>query len=182
MNRTNRIRILAALALCLVLLIGGVATVVGAAYQRAIAVRGWTDPAQTADLPRQIPLAGVNVELTQYDPTTLDRELSKITAAGFTWVRQTFAWPDIEPSKGTFDFAKYDPIVKAVAAHPPLRLVAVLYGSPVWARRAEASDRLTAPPTSMADFADFAGTVAAHYAGQVDYYQVWDEPNLNTSW
>src|SRR5260221_879050 len=174
--------LLAVFVLFALLFFGGLATAIGAASQRAVAVRGWADRVQTPELPRQVPLAGVNVELRQYDPATLDRELGKIAAAGFVWVRQTFAWQDIEPAKGEITFAKYDPIVKAVAAHPPLNLVAVLDGSPAGARRPEASDRLTAPPASMAAFGEFAAQLAAHYAAQLDYYQVWDEPNLNTQW
>lgn len=171
-----------ALALSLILLVGGIATAVGTGYQRGVALRGIADPTQTADLPYRIPLAGVNVELTQYDPSALDRELSRIAAAGFTWVRQTFAWPDIEAKVDQFDFSRYDPIVAAVNNHKPLQLVAVLDGTPGWARRPDASDRVTGPPASMAAFGKFAGEVAKRYGKLITYYQVWDEPNLNTHW
>lgn len=168
--------------LCVALLTGGVAIAIGAEHQRDTALRGWTDPAQSADLPRKIPLAGVNVELTQYDAATLDRELGRIVAAGFVWVRQNFLWPDIEPVQGRYDFSRYDPIVEAVNAHPPLRLVAVLNGTPAWARRPDASDRLYGPPNSMAAFGRFAGAVADHYGSRITHYQIWDEPNLTAQW
>jgi O-antigen ligase len=175
-------RTIAAAVVSALLLVGGVATAVGAASQRAVTLRGWTDPAQSAPLPPHIPLAGVNVELTQYDAATLDRELNSIAAAGFVWVRQTFDWQNIEPTQGQFDFSKYDPIVAAVAAHPPLQIVAVLDNAPSWARRAEASDRLSAPPASMAAFSEYAAQIATRYGDRINYYQVWDEPNLNTQW
>jgi O-antigen ligase len=178
----NRTQLLLGFALSAVLLVGGIATGAGTLYQRDATLRGWIDPTQNADLPRRLPLAGVNVELTQYDAPTLDRELNRIAAAGFVWVRQTFAWPDIEQAQGEFDFSKTDPIVAAVNAHPPLRLVAVLDETPTWARRPDASDRLIGPPVSMAAFGNFAGRFAAHYAGKIAYYQVWDEPNLTTHW
>ncbi|MEP7285765.1 MAG: O-antigen ligase family protein [Chloroflexota bacterium] len=175
-------RLLIILALCVLLLVGGVATAIGASAQRAVALHGWTDPAQTANVPRQIPLAGVNVDLLQYDTDRLNHELDNIAAAGFVWVRQTFAWPDIEPVQGQFSFDKYDVMVNAVAVHPTLRLVAVLDNSPIWARRTDASDRLPAPPASMAAFGTFAAKLAARYADKIDTYQIWDEPNLNTQW
>ncbi len=178
----SRINLFIALALSLILLVGGIATAAGTVYQRGVALRGFADPTQTADLPYRIPLAGVNVELTQYDAATLDRELSRIAAAGFTWVRQTFAWPDIERKPDRFDFSRYDPIVAAVSAHKPLQLVIVLDGTPSWARRPDASDRMIGPPASMAAFGKFAGEVAKRYGKQITYYQVWDEPNLNTHW
>src|SRR5690242_20698875 len=130
-------RTLAILVVSALLLVGGVATAIANTAQRRVLLRGWTDPATTADLPAHIPLAGVNVELTQYDSATLDSELTKIAAAGFVWVRQTFDWQDIEPVQGKFGFSKYDPIVAAVATRPPLQLVAVLDNTPAWARRPE---------------------------------------------
>src|SRR5258706_10989253 len=41
---------------------------------------------------------------------------------------------------------------------------------------------MAGPPASMAAFGRFAGQVASHYGDQIQYYQVWDEPNLNTHW
>ncbi|HLY24806.1 MAG TPA: O-antigen ligase family protein [Aggregatilineales bacterium] len=182
MKRIQRFPLIVELILSCLLVVGGVATATGVRAQRATASRGWSDPAVDPDLPRNVPLPGVNADLTQYDAPTLDHALASIADAGFVWVRTTFAWQDIEPSEGQIDFSKYDPIVTAVAKYSKLRLVAVLNGSPAWARRADASDRLTAPPASMSAFGDFAGQVAARYSGKVDVYQVWDEPNLNTQW
>ncbi len=178
MTRRN----LLGLALALALLVGGAATATGTIYQRNRALRGWVDPTRDPDLPKRVPLAGVNVELRQYDPAALDRELDRIAAAGFTWVRQTFSWVDIEPSEGAFDFARYDPLVEAVNAHPPLQLVAVLDETPAWARRPEVLHPTSGPPASMAAFGKFAGQVASHYGDKIKYYQIWDEPNLNTHW
>jgi hypothetical protein len=170
--------------LCGLLILAGLATGAGALYQRGVALRGWEDPARAPDLPDRLPLAGVNVELTQYDQQTLDRELGRIAAAGFTWLRQPFLWSEVEPEPGRLDFSRYDPIVDAVVAHKSLRIVAVLDSAPRWARRTEASaaDRLFAPPASMAAFANFAGEFARRYADRIDFYQIWDEPNLNLHW
>jgi O-antigen ligase len=178
----THVRSLLGLVLASGLLVGGTATALGNFYQRGVFLRGWADPTQNPDLPRRRPLAGVNVELRQYDPAVLDRELGRIAAAGFTWVRQTFSWADIEPTEQAFDFSRYDLLVRAVNAHPPLQFVAVLDETPAWARRPDASDRVAGPPATMAAFGKFAGQVASHYGDQIKYYQVWDEPNLNTHW
>ncbi|MBX3081202.1 MAG: O-antigen ligase family protein [Anaerolineae bacterium] len=176
------LKTLITLVVCLVLLIGGAATTVGAAYQRGVEVRGWSDPAHEPNLPFRVPLAGVNVDLRQYDDATLTTELQRIAAAGFVWVRQSFDWQDIQPSAETFDFSAYDRIVSAVRKQPTVKIVAVLDTAPVWARRPDASDRLFAPPTSMSTFGAFAGKLADRYKDAIDYYQIWDEPNLNTHW
>jgi O-antigen ligase len=175
-------RLLLSFLLALFLLIGGIATTVGASVQRAVAVRGWANPAQSANLPYRMPLAGINVELTQYSGDALNAELDKIASAGFVWVRQFIYWQDVELAEHQFDFSKYDPIVEAVSKHPTIKLIVVLHGSPAWARQPEASDRITAPPASMAAFGSFAAEVADRYGHHVDYYQIWDEPNLNTQW
>ena len=140
---------------------------VGAAVtldQRAEAMRGWEDATRSLDLPLKLPLAGVNVELQQYDDETLARELTRIEDAGFHWVRQTLLWEQIEPEPGDYDWAAYDQIVAAVAERPDLELVAVLDGAPRWARHPLAPDHPFAPPESVGDYAAFAGQVAARYA------------------
>ncbi|MBX3065784.1 MAG: O-antigen ligase family protein [Anaerolineae bacterium] len=174
---------LLSLLLCLLLLIGGIATATGAAYRRYVESRGWSDPTTDADLPYRVPLAGVNIEMRRYaDDDQLAEQLTKIASLGFVWLRQTFDWSQIEPTQGEFDFSAYDRIVTAVSQQPKLKIVAVLDAAPAWARRAEGSDRLYAPPSSMAQFASFAAALAKRYGEQIDYYQVWDEPNLNTHW
>ncbi|HRE46802.1 MAG TPA: beta-galactosidase, partial [Aggregatilineales bacterium] len=173
--------VLAFLAFLILTLVGvGVAT--AALYERRVLTRGWSDPATDAALPFRGALPGVNVDLTQYAPEALPAELARIAQAGFVWVRQTFDWALIEPSEGVFDFSAYAPIMDALREIPTLRLVAVLDSTPAWARRPEASDRLYAPPASMAAFATFAAELARRYGDQIDHYQVWDEPNLNTHW
>ncbi len=145
-------------------------------------VRGWENPADGGALPFKVPLAGVNVALTKYTPEELPRQLAAIAQAGFIWVRQSFYWAEIEPERGIFDFSRYDPIVAALAEQPRLRLVAVLESTPTWARRREASGHFFAPPANMEYFARFARALAARYADQIDFYQIWDEPNLNDRW
>lgn len=167
---------------CAVLLLGSLAGAWSTAQQRAEAVRGWELATESWELPQRLPLAGVNVELTQYTPDELARELDRIAAAGFTWVRQPFLWSAIEPEPGVFVWETYDILVEAVAARQGLQLVVVLDGTPPWARHELAPEHPYAPPASVSEFGHFAGAVAARYADQVTYYQLWDEPNLKSHW
>ncbi len=125
-----------------------------------------------------VPMLGVNVALEQYDDEALEAALMRIEVGGFTWVRQSFYWSQIEPgpgralstSKGQFDWSVPDRILAALAHHPQLRLVAVLDDDP------------PIPPDDPDRFAAFAAAFAARYGAQVAYYQVWDEPNLADHW
>ena len=127
---------------------------------------GFPAPVAEAD----VPILGVNVALEQYDDEGLEAALNRIAEGGFVWLRQSFHWSQIEPQPGRFDWTAPDRALAALARYPQLRLVAVL------------DDQPPTPPTNSAEFAAFAETFAARYGAQVDYYQVWDEPNLADHW
>ncbi len=116
----------------------------------------------------------VNVSLEQYDDTQLAENVKQIKDAGFTWIRQTFPWSQIEATQGQFDWSKWDRIVNAAQG---LHIIAVLDTSPAWA-----STSTFYPPTSNSDFANFAKAFAQRYGDHIDYYQIWDEPNLGDRW
>ncbi|MCX6018620.1 MAG: O-antigen ligase family protein [Chloroflexi bacterium] len=130
---------------------------------------------------------GVNAALDQYDDATLAARLDLLRTAGVRAVRQEFRWNDIEPQRGKWNWAVSDRIVAAMRARG-MRLLPVLWTTPVWARgdsgSAAAPARETAPPRDPADFARFAGAFAQRYAdsGVLLAYQIWDEPNLSSAW
>jgi O-antigen ligase len=170
------------IVICALLVVGSAVGAIVTLHERAYETRGWESATETLDLPERLPLAGVNVEFRQYMPDVLDAELEHIAAAGFTWVRQPFLWQEIEPEPGTLNWEVYDRIVAAVDRHPTLQLVALLDGSPPWARHVLAPEHPFAPPASVGDFGAFAGAVAARYGDSITYYQIWDEPNIKTHW
>ncbi len=116
----------------------------------------------------------VNVALEQYDDAQLAENIKQIKDTGFTWLRQTFPWSQIEATQGRFDWNKWDRIVDAAQG---LHIIAVLDTSPSWA-----STSNFYPPTSNSDFAYFAKAFAQRYRDRIDYYQIWDEPNLGARW
>jgi len=124
---------------------------------------------------------GVNVSLERYEGEELDRALTLIRDGGFRWIRQRFPWSNIEPEQGRYDWATCDRIVAAAEEHD-LEIIAVLETSPPWARAPMDSGISQAPPRDFADYADFVKVFAARYAGQIDYVQIWDEPNLYPHW
>ncbi|MCS7221920.1 MAG: O-antigen ligase family protein [Anaerolineae bacterium] len=124
---------------------------------------------------------GVNVALEQYDETQLELVLDRLQAAGVRWLRQRFPWDQIEPAPGRFTWETWDVVVTAAAARE-MRLIAVLDGSPAWARRPEDQDNPLAPPHERADFGRFVAAFAQRYGDQLDVYQIWDEPNIAPHW
>lgn len=147
----------------------------------------------TADLaPTTGPWAsgyGVNTFLEQeVDEAKLRRTLQLARDAGFTWIRQEFPWRDIEQSaKGDYwdhkwnqdAWAKYDRIV-ALAQEYGLKIIARLDAPPDWSR--QDNSLFYRPPDNYEDFGDYVATLASRYKGKVQYFQIWNEPNIFPEW
>ena len=172
------------LLVSLMLVGGSLAATFGTASLRDVELRGYVDPTRDHNLPFRIPRAGVNVELLQYTPDDLAAQLDAMRAANFHWLRQFARWDEIEPRQGQFDWAGWDAIVAQMQAFPDLEIVAVLMNTPAWARGQHHERDLTetAPPADLDAFAAFASQFAARYGQAIDYYQIWDEPNLDDAW
>ncbi len=115
-----------------------------------------------------------------WDWDIADRDLALIEDAGFTWVKQTVAWRDIEGiMEDRFDWPKTDHIVERAEAHG-LDVLFRLSGLPLpdWVEPS-ADPSL---PVRPEDFAHFCGAMAERYRGRVRAYQVWNEPNLAQEW
>ncbi len=108
-----------------------------------------------------------------------DRDLKLVEEAGFRWVKQEFAWREIEPvQKGDFDWSRTDRIIDQIDAHG-LNVIVRLGVQPQWAGGGFPE---IGPPNNMQDFADYVTAVATRYKGRVDAYQIWNEPNLSREW
>lgn len=129
---------------------------------------------------------GVNVFLhKEVEEWKIDQTLSMIAQANIAWVKQEFPWQEIEFKKGYFHddkwdksaWEKFDRIVD-IAAKYKLNLIARIDHEPEWARANDADG----PLKSNRDLADFINAFLDHYAGRINYVQVWNEPNLAAEW
>jgi polysaccharide biosynthesis protein PslG len=106
-------------------------------------------------------------------PEVAHRDLGLIRDAGFTWVKQWFAWRDIEGAgKGQYDWTASDRIVQQVSEFG-LKLIIRVDHPPEWAGP---------PPGNIGHFADFLSAMVTRYRGRIHAYQVWNEPNLAREW
>ena len=111
------------------------------------------------------------------------RDMDLVKDMGFGWVKQIFAWRDIEQiEKGHYDWYRPDLIVDAVHGRN-LKLLVRLDHQPFWAQEDGGAVPLaSAPPKNYQDFTDFCQAVAERYKGRIAAYQVWNEPNLSLEW
>jgi hypothetical protein len=114
---------------------------------------------------------GIN---TAFHPgtTDLDTRLKALQQAGIKWGRQDFAWKHIEKAKGVYDWQPYDALVER-CRDAGLLLVGDL------TERPEFYDLNTNEGAEA--YAAFGRAAAKRYAGKVDYWQIWNEPNLGLS-
>lgn len=101
----------------------------------------------------------------------------------FDWVKQKFAWRDIETlEKNAYDWWRSDRIVADAEARG-LNLLVRLDRQPFWSQANGGWPPLeNAPPADYRDFEDFCFAVADRYTGRIQAYQVWNEPNLAREW
>jgi hypothetical protein len=139
---------------------------------------------------------GINVFLEQEaEPAKRAQAVQMAADAGYRWLRQEFPWEDIEiHAKGDFEdrrhepyrsaWDKYDQIVE-LAEQNGMELIVRLSNPPGWTRavgEGENNVDTFAPPDNVQDYADFVTAVAERYAGRVQYYQLWNEPNIYPEW
>ena len=104
--------------------------------------------------------------------------------------RWEIRWDSIETAPGVFNWAATDLAVSATRG-AGLRLVAVVVGTPGWAGTSAAS-----PPRGLDQspilsdgtmnpanpWGRFMRTLANRYSGQIDAYEIWNEPNRPDFW
>ncbi len=100
-------------------------------------------------------------------------QLDRIGALGVHVVRRDFLWADLEPAAGLFDFAAEDAAVDDSGARGLVTIGILAYDAP-WA----SPDGGVDTPPDPQKFAAFAEQTARHFAGRVDAWEIWNEPNV----
>jgi polysaccharide biosynthesis protein PslG len=99
-------------------------------------------------------------------------------------------WAQVEPSKGTFDWEPIDNWLTAGKAARVTTFMYTFFETPEWASSNPSQPcsatqghnilGCAAPPASMSDWEDFVTAVVSRYKGQIQYFELWNEPNVPT--
>lgn len=104
--------------------------------------------------------------------------------AGVRWQRINFWWNTLQPDNtDDWDWSGLPITDSALDADlaAGIKVVGLLGNPPAWATRDGSVPRnLTLPPVHAANYwATFVRALAARYAGRIDYWIVWNEPDID---
>ncbi|HLX08636.1 MAG TPA: NBR1-Ig-like domain-containing protein [Thermoanaerobaculia bacterium] len=119
---------------------------------------------------------GVNIHAPQ--GSQLGFVLDNVQAAGIGWARIDFVWSNVETAPGVFDWSVYDALVQAAAARG-VSIYATLAYTPAWATH---GPPITGVPDDPGTWTDFCARAAQRYASSIQYWGLWNEPNLAQFW
>jgi hypothetical protein len=119
-----------------------------------------------------------------------DKAFDYARALGVTRIRANLIWAYTMPSQQwnarrkprtiNYDFSQIDRLIDRAAANG-IRVHLSLTGpAPRWANARKADPRRAWFKPNARGYGEWAGIVASHFAGRVDRYSIWNEPNWKT--
>ncbi|HXY56601.1 MAG TPA: hypothetical protein VEH01_03210 [Nitrososphaerales archaeon] len=101
-------------------------------------------------------------------------------------------WNWIEPSNGTFDWTALDDSIAFARGAGVSSFVYTFWSTPQWASSEPSQSCIltaeegvrgcAAPPSSIGDWDRFVKALVNRYAGQIKYFEIWNEANLAETW
>lgn len=134
--------------------------------------------------PKGNPHFGVSVgHLTLLGPDLPAKIIAGAGRLGFSWVRHPFSWWDVNPQPGVWNWHMADQYVNE-SRKAGLDIVGSLFYPPPWASTAPPSvtDRRETYMPRPEPFLEYCETVAKRYAGQITWWETWNEPDYDLFW
>jgi len=117
---------------------------------------------------------GVNVGLgTEIPFEDAEQVGGMLDRLDLRWVRNEITWAQVEREFGRYDFHETDRVVAALRSHGYRVLGMLCYGNPHYPQSGSLWREA---------FARYAEATARHYRGQVDDWEIWNEPNSPEYW
>jgi len=124
---------------------------------------------------------GVVPDLTWYiSDADKQRTVVALQDVGSKWVRLNVQWAEAEPLDGSYNEWWMNEYENAIAlAHAAgQRVIIMVDTAPAWASGSQRSN----VPRDEGDYADFMRYFANRFRGEVDAYEIWNEPNFKRFW
>lgn len=142
-------------------------------------------PAPTLPPPSDQPMPvgpvefGMSGHLMWHDVPAAIHELDMLRADGLSVIRFDVSWRNMEPRPGHYAYlSKLDAIVNASVARHITPIVTIIE-TPAWANGGRDA---WVPPDDPGQYGAFAAMLAKRYAGRVDDWEIWNEPDIPLFW
>ena len=106
----------------------------------------------------------------------IDKSVKILKDLGISIVRNEFSWNEIEVTKGTFNFERYDYIVK-VCQQNNIEILGILGFTAPWT-----GQQWNSAPQDEALFLNYVETVVNRYKDSIKYWEFWNEPDSPIYW
>jgi hypothetical protein len=102
-------------------------------------------------------------------------EYALLDELGVNWILATFYWSSIEPEQGRWDFSDYDSFADTGKKAGEKILAVLAYDTPFLRPNGERRKYISSEHLPL--FLNFVEQTVRRYRGQVDVWQIWNEPN-----
>ncbi len=102
----------------------------------------------------------------------MEAEFADYAALGVKWLRTDLLWDYVKPTANSaYNWTVYDKIV-TMAEKYGIEILALVNGETSWA------SKTLSTAYSQQAFGDFAAAAAAYFGDRIDYWEIFNEPNL----
>ncbi len=127
------------------------------------------------------PKVGIHTRLTdEVEKWKIEKTFEMVREMGALWAVEYFPWAYMEPSRGRIDWEHADIVVEA-AYHQGINLIARIDWTPEWARPKDTPGRYIDKENYDA-YIKFLKEFVKRYYPKVEYFIIWNEPNLAFEW
>ena len=122
---------------------------------------------------------------SRFRPENIRRDARVMSWAGAKWFRLWLPWEYIESKPGVYEWDMLDACVEILREYG-FHIMACLYDTPMWASADPQKTSRTSltwtvyrkwVPHDFPKWGKFVGAVAERYKDEINYYQIWNEPD-----
>ncbi len=116
-----------------------------------------------------------------------DKCYDALGQTGVKHARCQTGWARCEKQKGVYDFAWLDSMVENLTRRGIRPWFNVGYGNPIYMPDAPNTTAVGCVPLLYGDdvwaaWVRYIQALAGHYRGQIQYFEIWNEPNISSFW
>ena len=130
---------------------------------------------------------GVGMEKLDRDAFEPEKVYDKVAALGVKWIRLQSGWQKTEREEGVYDFEWLDSQVDNLVSRGLKPWLCLCYGNGLYDESAKQYfGAVGAPPIRSERAYDawlkYVGETVRHFAGRIEYYEIWNEPEGGWTW